>query len=338
MPKTSKERRTAAGAFTLGQLQLASLTPTFCVVTFLNLLVFDRRQPSFDTEGSTGGSSKSPPVVQTAMSRAEPAEDDDGDTDNESELDFADEVDRPDIPESIKLQMLEANTENSNGKRSIDDSSDSENTNFFTKLRQLIECPPDGDNVYTRLKKDIFHAFHMIPTSKDHGLRVDFVQALRDHLMRWDPVARDSVDKTCRKVFNRTFDEMLASNPRFIQARTPRYVPPPSVLVPAIQHVYDMFGNAPNAKDGAPLFSKEAWKKANTVLELAREGYLSDLDGVTIFEKAGVDNYGMQKFKNTRGYRQGGRWTSWQCLPQIRSAQRHGQSMFTALTGNTITI
>jgi hypothetical protein len=71
-----------------------------------------------------------------------------------------------------------------------------------------------------------------------------------------------------------------------IAACTPRHVPPPSVLVPAIKHVHNTFGNALDAKTGLPLFSKEAWQKANAVLELACEGYLSDVKGVVLYKKA----------------------------------------------------
>jgi hypothetical protein len=141
----------------------------------------------------------------------------------------------------------------------------------------------------------------MIPISVNHGLRDAFLRALRDHLMRWDPAIRKVVAETCRRVFKLTFEEMLIRKPRFIAARTPRYVPPPSVLVPAIQHVYNTFGNAIDAKTGLPLFSKEAWKKANAVLELAREGYLSDVKGIVLYEKAGIDKYGLQKYKCLRG-------------------------------------
>jgi hypothetical protein len=119
--------------------------------------------------------------------------------------------------------------------------------------------------------------------------------------MCWDPAVRAVVDKTCRRVFKLTFDEMLIRSPRFIAARTPRYVPPPSILVPAIQHVYSTFGNALDAKTSLPLFSKQAWLKANSVLELAREGYLSDVKGVVLYEKAGIDKYGLQKYKCLRG-------------------------------------
>jgi CRISPR-associated Cas5-like protein len=141
----------------------------------------------------------------------------------------------------------------------------------------------------------------MIPTSVNHGLREAFLRALRDHLMRWDPAVQAVVDETCRRIFKLTFDEMLVRNPRFIAARTPRHVPPPSVLVPAIQHVYRTFGNALDAKTSLPLFSKQAWLKANAVLELAREGYLSDVNGVVLYEKAGIDKYGLQKYKCLRG-------------------------------------
>lgn len=168
-------------------------------------------------------------------------------------------------------------------------------------LRKVVESPPDIDYEFQRIKKDIFHAFHMIPISVNHGLRAAFLRSLRDHLLRWDPTIRLVVDETCRRVFNLTFDEMLARNPRFIAERTPRHVPSPSVLVPAIQHVFDSFGNALDAKSQLPLFTKLAWQKANAVLELARQGYLSDIKGIVLYEKAGIDQYGLQKYKCLRG-------------------------------------
>ncbi|KAJ6626312.1 hypothetical protein B0H10DRAFT_2211200 [Mycena sp. CBHHK59/15] len=94
---------------------------------------------------------------------------------------------------------------------------------------------------------------------------------------------------------------MLLRNPRWIKRHTPRYVPPPSVLVPAIQHVFNVFGNACDAESGQPLFNKTAWQKANAVLELAREGYLSDIPGVTVYDKAGVDKYGLNLYESRRG-------------------------------------
>jgi hypothetical protein len=141
----------------------------------------------------------------------------------------------------------------------------------------------------------------MIPISAIHGLRAAFIRALRDHIMRRDPVARIKVDEVCRRVYDITFEVMLARNPRYILQRTPRYVPSPNVLVPMIQHIYDVFGNALDAETQQPLFSKSAWQKANAVLELARQGYLSDLPGVPMYEKAGVDEHGLDKWTCRRG-------------------------------------
>ncbi|KAG6825608.1 hypothetical protein H0H87_009082, partial [Tephrocybe sp. NHM501043] len=106
---------------------------------------------------------------------------------------------------------------------------------------------------------------------------------------------------TCRKIFNLSFDQMLLRNPRFIARRCPRHVPPPSILVPAIQHVFDTFGPALDAKTGTPLFSKQAWAKENAVIELAQEGYLSDIEGISMYKKTGIDKYGLEKFKLLRG-------------------------------------
>ncbi|KAJ2920858.1 hypothetical protein H1R20_g16236, partial [Candolleomyces eurysporus] len=47
--------------------------------------------------------------------------------------------------------------------------------------------------------------------------------------------------------------------------------------------------------------SLEVWEKAKALLELARQGYYSDLDDVPMYEKAGVDKYGLQKWKCLRG-------------------------------------
>ena len=55
----------------------------------------------------------------------------------------------------------------------------------LTQLKRIIESPPDIYEEYTRIKKDIFHAFHMLPIPVNHGSRPAFLRALRDHLLRW---------------------------------------------------------------------------------------------------------------------------------------------------------
>lgn len=176
-----------------------------------------------------------------------------------------------------------------------------ESTDFVQQLQQLVQSPPDKNMEFTLIKKDIFHAFHMLPIPVNHGVRPIFLRSLRDHIMRWDPVSRSLVEQVCKEKFNLTFDQMLTRNPRFITERTPRYVPPPSVLVPSIEHVFKMFENAVDAKTGVRLFTTQLQLKATAILDLARQGYLSDVQGVAMYEKAGIDQYGLQKWKCLRG-------------------------------------
>ncbi|KAJ7274859.1 hypothetical protein C8J57DRAFT_1224423 [Mycena rebaudengoi] len=115
------------------------------------------------------------------------------------------------------------------------------------------------------------------------------------------PVARKAVGEVCEKFFGISFEIMLSRHPDYNKRRVPRYVPPPQIIVPAMEHVFKSYGNALDAKSGLPLFLKKTWQKANAVLELARQGYLSDIHGVQLFSKAGVDQHGLQKFRNGRG-------------------------------------
>ncbi|KAG6888414.1 hypothetical protein C0992_008530 [Termitomyces sp. T32_za158] len=171
----------------------------------------------------------------------------------------------------------------------------------ITILQNLINSPQTSNENYQRIKKDLFHSFQMVPTSLNHGAQPLYLRALRDHMMRWDPDIRNVVDETCRHVFNLTFDQMLIRHPRWIAERTPRHVPQPSILVPAIQFVFKTFGNAIDATTKQPLFSQLAWKKAEAVIELARQGYLSDIEGVPMYERAQMDKYGLQKWICLRG-------------------------------------
>ncbi|KAJ7747497.1 hypothetical protein B0H16DRAFT_1461980 [Mycena metata] len=63
----------------------------------------------------------------------------------------------------------------------------------------------------------------------------------------------------------------------------------------------NVFGDARDAESGQPLFNKTARQKADAILDLAREGYLSDPLDVVVWEKSGVDEHHLQKFKSLRG-------------------------------------
>ncbi|KAJ6631371.1 hypothetical protein B0H10DRAFT_1938265 [Mycena sp. CBHHK59/15] len=270
-----------SGALTLSQLQLKSSSPVFQILSPLALLQFDHHVEVV-SEPVANPRQPPPAVASTSNSLSAPSLFTDHQAGDESDAEDLDELDL-DLEstleadsETLKRRMLEAHGTVSKGKQRAqpdefpEDEFDSSplGKGLLEILHKLAESPADIDALYTRIKKDIFHAFHMIPIPA-HGLQVTGGHAY--------------------------------PRPQIIKEHVPRYVPPPSVLVPAIQHVYDAFGNALDAETGQPLFDKKAWAKANAVLELAREGYLSDIPGVLVYERAGVDEYGLWKWICRRG-------------------------------------
>ncbi|KAJ7434444.1 hypothetical protein B0H11DRAFT_1938652 [Mycena galericulata] len=122
---------------------------------------------------------------------------------------------------------------------------------------------------------------------------------------------------------------MLERNPDWIKCRTPRYLPPPRIIVPAIEHVFNSYGNAIDAQSGLPLFSDKTWQKANAVLDLARQGYLSDIQGVQLYDKDSIDKYGLWKLTGKRGTNK--------TEGEFNSENRQMRSTSTRLTGSTTT-
>ncbi|KAL0565977.1 hypothetical protein V5O48_016044 [Marasmius crinis-equi] len=136
---------------------------------------------------------------------------------------------------------------------------------FLEKLKRIVNLPPDSGNEYQHLKKDIFHAFHMIVVPLHHGMRAAFLRAMRDHLLCWDPVVRKKVDA----------------------------LPVPPAMFPSQVFLLRVLR--------APLFNKAAWEKAASVIGLACEGYLSDIVGIKLYEKAGVDQFGLHLHRCIHG-------------------------------------
>ncbi|KAG6809744.1 hypothetical protein H0H92_014893, partial [Tricholoma furcatifolium] len=314
--------RTKAGSLTLGQLQAASSSETgvagvFQVVFPVNLLDFDRREPSQVHKHHERFSTNSYPSLESTnlcSSEAQSpvnAQHDDDKSDSLDDLKLINDLsdNEHDDSQLASLNMLEAHSaissETMQATKLRETSTLSSEVlavnDIISILQELVKSPPDANEEYQGIKKDLFHAFQMIPLPINHGMRPAFLRALRDHMMRWDPDIRANVDQTCQRIFKCTFDDMLARNPRFICERTPRYVPPPSVLVPALQHVFNTFGSALDSKTQQPLFNKTSWQKADAIVHLAREGYLSDRKDVPMYKKARIDKYGLQVYSSLRG-------------------------------------
>ncbi|KAJ7836589.1 hypothetical protein B0H14DRAFT_2589654 [Mycena olivaceomarginata] len=261
----SGSRRTMSGAYTLGQLKELSSDSTFSLVSPVHLLEFDRRDPlepsnSVSNQRQTRVEPDSQPIPSEYTSNPghlpsdsgvlHPSHNNPPESDSESDRESGEEHEHA---QDMQINMLEANAAVVQGKRRQEDPD---------KPQNLL--PP-------------------------HGLRAQFFRAFRDHLMRWDPEIRKKVDGVCRDHFGINFDVMLSRQPDWIKQHTLRYVPPPRIIVPAMEHVFNAYGHALDAESGLPLFSKKTWQKANAVLELGRQAYLSDVQDVQMYRKSGVD-------------------------------------------------
>ncbi len=66
-------------------------------------------------------------------------------------------------------------------------------------FHNTVQSPPDAQSEYQTVKENIFHTFQMIPTPRDHGMQPTFLHETHNHLLRWDPLSCESVDKACQK-------------------------------------------------------------------------------------------------------------------------------------------
>nr|GAT42490.1 predicted protein [Mycena chlorophos] len=140
----------------------------------------------------------------------------------------------------------------------------------------------------SRVLKDIFHVFHMIYISRTHGLRLAFVHALRDACLIPHPA-----DKARIEIYlatkNLTWADMLRYNPKWLWRHCRRTIPPPEELYPRVHRVFMLYGPLKDAKTGLPLFNAAAWKIAKNILELIRNGHVSDVPGVVLYYLLGFD-------------------------------------------------
>ncbi|KAJ3963491.1 hypothetical protein EV361DRAFT_956977, partial [Lentinula raphanica] len=148
--------------------------------------------------------------------------------------------------------------------------------------------PQFAETIRSRVLKDPFHVFNMIYLPKSHALRIPFAQALRDAMLIPHPEDKRRVLDWIRTK-GLTWDFMLKFKSRWVWKHVRRTIPPPELLYPAIHDVFSKYGPLKDAKTGLPLFSSSTWKVVKNILELARNGFLSDPPGVPLYYCIGLD-------------------------------------------------
>lgn len=177
---------------------------------------------------------------------------------------------------------------------------DSESAQIGEKFLGARTLEPSKFVIRSRVLKDPFHVFNMIYISRTHALRIPFAQALRDAMFIPHPEDRRRMIDWLH-VKSLTWDFMVQYKAKWVWKHVRRTIPPPEVLYPAIHDVLSKYGPLKDAKTSLPLFSSSTWKTVKNILELARNGYLSDPPGQSLYYCVGLN------------YRAGG-LRIWRCI------------------------
>ncbi|PPQ80024.1 hypothetical protein CVT24_003845, partial [Panaeolus cyanescens] len=141
----------------------------------------------------------------------------------------------------------------------------------------------------SRVLKDPFHVFNMLKLSVTHGLRKEFARALRDTL--FVPYLEDRDRITAWGATQRpprTFDQLRLLTPTWLWRRCRRVIPPPEELYLRVKNTFETYGSLKDAATNQPLFNQHNWKIAKQILELIRNGYLSDPPSVSLYQIIGI--------------------------------------------------
>ncbi|KAF6763228.1 hypothetical protein DFP72DRAFT_1000650 [Ephemerocybe angulata] len=171
----------------------------------------------------------------------------------------------------------------------VDGTSDALGQAMSAKLKRPTQ-QANGADLKTRVLKDLFHVFNMLRISATHALRREFARALRDILFVFDKEDRARITAwAARLEAARTFEQLLASNPDWVKKHCRSYVPPAEVLFPLVEELFRTYGPLQDAATKEPLFGPKQWKTASQILDLIREGYVSDPEGIALYTKIGND-------------------------------------------------
>eukprot|EP00158_Paraphelidium_tribonemae_P005263 Partr_v1_DN27252_c1_g3_i5_m38927 putative NA len=161
----------------------------------------------------------------------------------------------------------------------------------------------------TRVLLDAFHFEQRFKLLKSHGAAKEFLWALRDAIFQ---LCQEDVDNITR-AFRETdpefdFKNLLRYNSDYVFKRVRRFIPAPEILLHRVLAVYTEFAGRKDAKTGAKLFNKQAFKIAKASLIHIMKGCLSDPPNITLYREQGLDRLGVMKWRCVRGtnYTEGG--------------------------------
>ena len=100
-----------------------------------------------------------------------------------------------------------------------------------------------------------------------------------------------------------TYESFRNSSPERLRKRCKHILPPPNVLYPLVANVFRTYGPLIDPDSKKPLFSPDNWKTAKNILDLIKNGNLSDPPGVALYTVIGIDKKagGLPIYRCARG-------------------------------------
>lgn len=242
-----------------------------------------------------------PPQAPSHSSRATRAE---GDTD--------DPPPPPSLPEGGSLMNMYDSMKSlsvvdqdegglSSGEPQTERISDSEAAEYGVRVMEG-NVKPVFNKIRSRVLKDVFHVFQMLYISQTHGLRVPFSQALSAAMLIPDPDDHARLEAWgLAQNPPLKWDQMVQYRPTWLWRRCRRSIPPPEHLYPIVLEVFKTWGPLKDAKTGRPLFNTSAWAASKNILELIRQGYVSDPPGIPLYSQITIDKDGLPIHRCHRG-------------------------------------
>ncbi|EJK75836.1 hypothetical protein THAOC_02434 [Thalassiosira oceanica] len=159
--------------------------------------------------------------------------------------------------------------------------------------RDPLRCPELGrcltpdeiTNRYSSVLGDIYHAMSRTRVPIKHEAKKAYFAALKNAFLIWNPEKLEKLKSKLREEgkTDNEIEAMMYYNSRLFQDCVERHAPAPKILYYRVRAVYKLFGNIKDSFTGKPLFNKEAWKKANNILEEILLGFYSDPPGFNFY-------------------------------------------------------
>ena len=176
-----------------------------------------------------------------------------------------------------------------------------------------LQDPPKPDEIsdkYSPVLGDIYHAMNRPYVATKHDAKKGYYFALQNAMYVYD---ENTMAELVRRMeadgmTNDDIESKRYYNSRMFNKCVPRTCPPPSILYWRVRAVFAMYGNIVDSKTNKPLFNKQAWNKAQGVLDEILEGYYSDPPGIQLYTKklkrdgsVKRNKYGMEEIECRRG-------------------------------------